>query len=114
MVVEMTRLSTFNDLRVSALADKEKGGHKRGETSNFIPSLDKSDGCNLERRKRLLFWGRSQGFHKEEDQKPETTSFGLVSFPLFYFVSPWTSILAILWMYLVALTLTQVWTNFPY
>ena len=30
MAAEMIRLPTFNDLRVGALVEKGKGGHKRG------------------------------------------------------------------------------------
>ena len=51
MAAEMTRLPTFNDLKIGALAENGIREDKEERGQEIFQSLDKNDGCNSERRK---------------------------------------------------------------
>ena len=65
MAAEMTRLPTFNDLKIGALAENgiREDTKERGNI-RFYSILVEGDGCNIEEKETSCYFEEAKGFTK--------------------------------------------------
>ena len=86
MTAKMTRLPSFNDLRIGALAKNGIKDTKERGTSYFIPSWTRVT-TETGRKEASCYFEEERRFTKN-GPKTRGYTFGLISFLPFYFVSP--------------------------
>ena len=89
MAAEMTRLPTFYDLKIGALAENGiREDTKKRKRIRFYSILVEVTAATLKRRKPVATLRKKSRVSQTGGPKTRDFTFGLVSFPPFYFVSP--------------------------